>query len=121
MSIDAFLSSERAPTPHRGGHLCVTSCRIGFLRYAACVTTTTLALSRLLGTRVTDANGAVGGSVREVALRPQEDPNRVSGLVIKTSGGDRFLVPSMIQVGIDSGVHASIPLSEWPEATTLDD
>jgi flagellar motility protein MotE (MotC chaperone)/sporulation protein YlmC with PRC-barrel domain len=85
------------------------------------VTTTTLALSRLLGTRVTDANGAVGGSVREVALRPQEDPNRVSGLVIKTSGGDRFLVPSMIQVGIDSGVHASIPLSEWPEATTLED
>ena len=80
-----------------------------------------LALSRLLGTRVTDSSGAVAGKVREVALRPQEDPNRVSGLVIKTAHGDRFLVPSMIQIGADAQVRASSPASEWPHAATLDD
>lgn len=80
-----------------------------------------LALSRLLGTRVTDSSGAVAGKVREVALRPQEDPNRVSGLVIKTAAGDRFLVPSMVQIGSDAQVRASSPASEWPQAATLDD
>ena len=80
-----------------------------------------MALSRLLGSRVTDANGALVGTVREVALRPQEDPNRVSGLVIKTEQGDRFLVPSMIQLGADARLRASLPASEWPEATTLED
>ena len=80
-----------------------------------------LALSRLLGTRVTDSSGAVAGKVREVALRPQEDPTRVSGLVIKTASGDRFLVPSMIQISVNAEVRASSPVSEWPQATTLDD
>ncbi|MFL6438193.1 MAG: magnesium transporter MgtE N-terminal domain-containing protein [Terriglobales bacterium] len=80
-----------------------------------------LALSRLLGSRVTDAKGTFAGTVREVALRPQEDPNRVSGLVIKTEQGDRFLVPSMIQIGVDARLHASLPASEWPEASTLED
>jgi magnesium transporter len=82
---------------------------------------TTLPLSRLLGTRVADASGAVMGKVREVALRPQEDPTRVSGLVVRTSGGDRFLVPSMIQIGVDAQVRASLPISEWPLAATLED
>jgi len=90
------------------------------LRYSAFVTTT-LALSRLLGTRVTDTTGAVVGKVREVALRPQEDPTRVSGLVIKTPQGDRFLVPSMIQIGTDSQLRASLPFAEWPQAATLED
>jgi len=74
-----------------------------------------------LGSRVTDANGASVGTVREVALRPQEDPNRVSGFVIKTEQGDRFLVPSMVQIGVDARLHASLPASEWPEASTLED
>lgn len=85
------------------------------------MTTTTLALSRLLGTRVADANGRRIGRVREVALRPQEDPIRVSGLVIKTPEGDRFLVPSMLQISADLRLHASLPVSEWPEAATLED
>ena len=80
-----------------------------------------LALSRLLGTHVADPSGFVGGKVREVALRPQEDPNRVSGLVIKTPKGDRFLVPSMIQLGADAQLRASLPASEWPNAETLED
>lgn len=82
---------------------------------------TSLALSRLLGSRVADASGQFIGRVREVALRPQEDPNRVSGLVIKTREGERFLTPSMIQIEEDSELRASLPLSEWPAANTLDD
>jgi len=91
-----------------------------FLRYSACVIMT-LPLSRLLGTRVADASGAVMGKVREVALRPQEDPTRISGLVVKTKTGDRFLVPSMIQIGVDAEVRSSLPVSEWPQAATLED
>ncbi len=82
---------------------------------------TRLALSRLLGSRVADASGQFIGRVREVALRPQEDPNRVSGLVIKTREGERFLTPSMIQIEEDSELRASLALSEWPAANTLDD
>ena len=85
------------------------------------MTTTSLALSRLLGTRVADANGKRIGRVREVALRPQEDPNRVSGLVVKTAEGDRFLVPSMLRIGTDLQLQASLPISEWPHAATLED
>jgi CBS domain-containing protein/sporulation protein YlmC with PRC-barrel domain len=93
------------------------------LRYAATVAnhTITLALSRLLGTRVADASGAIAGKVREVAFRPQEDPNRVSGVVVKTAQGDRFLVPSMLQISADLQLRASLPAAEWPEAATLDD
>ena len=85
------------------------------------MTITSLALSRLLGSRVADASGRYLGRVREVALRPQEDPNRVSGLVVKTREGERFLTPSMIQIDDDEQLHASLPLAEWPRATTLDD
>jgi magnesium transporter len=81
----------------------------------------TIALSRLLGTRVADASGAVVGRVREVALRPQEDPARVSGLVVRTSGGDRFLVPSMVKLGPDMQIIATAPAGEWPNVSTLED
>ena len=91
------------------------------MRYSACVTITSLALSRLLGSRVADASGRFIGRVREVALRPQEDPNLVSGLVIKTRDGERFLTPSMIQIDEDSELRASLPLAEWPNVNTLDD
>src|SRR5438874_861106 len=93
---------------------------LAILRYSAGVNHA-LALSRLLGTRVADSSGAVVGKIREVALHPQEDPNRVSGLVIKTAGGDRFLLPSMIQISADVQVRASIPGSQWPHAAGLED
>lgn len=70
---------------------------------------------------MTDANGAIAGKIREVALRPQEDSNRISGIVVRTASGDRFLVPSMLQIGPELQVRASLPVSEWPQATTLDD
>ena len=93
------------------------------MRYAATVTSAshTFALSRLLGTRVADSTGTLAGKVREVALRPQEDPNRVSGFVVRTRAGDRFLVPSMVQIGADLQVRASLPATEWPEVNSLDD
>jgi sporulation protein YlmC with PRC-barrel domain/CBS domain-containing protein len=91
------------------------------MRYSACVTISSLALSRLLGSRVTDASGRFIGRVREVALRPQEDPNRVSGLVVKTREGERFLTPSMIQIDDYADVRASLPADQWPAAHTLDD
>ena len=85
------------------------------------MTITSLALSRLLGSRVADTSGRFIGRVREVALRPQEDPNRVSGLVVKTREGERFLTPSMIQIDEDAELRASLPLAEWPAANTLED
>lgn len=91
------------------------------LGYSASVPITTLALSRLLGSRVADASGRFIGRVREVALRPQEDPNRISGLVVKTREGERFLTPSMIEIDDDAELRASIPAAEWPTAHTLDD
>lgn len=84
-------------------------------------TNTNLALSRLLGTRVCDSSGIVAGKVREVAFRPQEDPNRISGIVVKTSSGDKFLVPSMIQIDSEWQLRASLPAAQWPEASMLDD
>jgi CBS domain-containing protein/sporulation protein YlmC with PRC-barrel domain len=91
-------------------------------RYAAIVDSTcSFALSRLLGARVADPSGVVAGKIREVALRPQEDPNRVSGIVVKTSHGDRFLLPSMIKITDNLQVHASLPISEWPQVSTLED
>jgi len=70
---------------------------------------------------VADASGRFIGRVREVALRPQEDPNRVSGLVVKTRDGERFLTPSMIQIDDYADVRASLPADQWPAANTLDD
>ena len=50
-----------------------------------------LALSELLGARVTDVTGAVGGRVRELALFPQEDPTQVAAFIVRTPQGDRLL------------------------------
>src|SRR5437667_2332451 len=50
-----------------------------------------LALSELLGARVIDVTGAVGGRVRELALFPQEDPTQVAAFIVRTPQGDRLL------------------------------
>src|SRR5437588_318034 len=49
----------------------------------------TFALSDLLGRPVLDASGAVAGRVREVAIAPQEDRNKIALLVVKTAEGQR--------------------------------
>ena len=65
----------------------------------------TVALSELLGVPVLEPGGRVRGRVREIAMCPQEDPIRISGVIVRTqrnvdSAGTRFL--SMILPPISS-------------------
>ena len=41
-----------------------------------------IALSSILGASVYDSTGAFAGHVREVAIFPQEDPNRISDFIV---------------------------------------
>jgi CBS domain-containing protein/sporulation protein YlmC with PRC-barrel domain len=73
-----------------------------------------IALSRLLGAPVYDETGTLAGRVREVAIVPQEDPNRVADFLIKTSEGDRLL-PAKLVRGIDhSSIRAAGKAAQWP-------
>ncbi|HKW75487.1 MAG TPA: CBS domain-containing protein [Terriglobales bacterium] len=73
-----------------------------------------IALSRLLGAPVYDETGSVAGRVRELAIVPQEDPNRIADLLVKTSDGDRLL-PARLLRGIDQfSVRASGRPAQWP-------
>ena len=71
------------------------------------------ALTELLGAPVYDSSGERVGKVREVALCPQEDPVRVSALVVRTGQGDRLL-PGDAVASVNSGLHASTLQSSWP-------
>jgi len=73
----------------------------------------TFALTELLRAPVYDSSGAQVGRVREVALCPQEDPIRLSALVVRTSGGDRLLGLAFV-AGINGSVRASTASQEWP-------
>lgn len=73
----------------------------------------TLALTELLGSKVYDAAGAIRGRVREVAVSPQEDPARVSTLIVKTRGGNRLLAFSSIR-SINGGVRTETKEDDWP-------
>lgn len=72
-----------------------------------------LTLSEVLGAPVLDSTGAVAGRVREVAICPQEDPARISLLLLKTKLGTRAIKPSQIQQ-INSYVKAKVPLADLP-------
>lgn len=70
-----------------------------------------IALSDLLGAPVFDPAGLRSGRVREVAMCPQEDRVRISGLIVKTKTGDRLLTcPALTSV--NGGIHASAPLEQ---------
>src|ERR671936_1826958 len=71
-----------------------------------------LALTDLLGALIYDSNGARAGRVREVALRPQEDPVKLAGLLVKTEDGERML-PLNDVASINGGIRASKPISKW--------
>lgn len=73
----------------------------------------TLALTELLGSKVYDAAGAIRGRVREVAVTPQEDPARVSTLIVKTRRGNRLLAFSSIR-SINGGVRTETKEDDWP-------
>ena len=72
-----------------------------------------LALSELIGAPVYDPSGTSPvGKVREVALVPQEDPNRIAGFVVKTKQGERLL--SMKSVSdVNGGVRADSMVADW--------
>ena len=72
-----------------------------------------LALSELIGAPVYDPSGTSPvGKVREVALFPQEDPNRVSGFVVKTRQGERLLGIKSVEA-VNGGVRADTLASDW--------
>ncbi len=73
-----------------------------------------IALSRILGAPVYDDSGAMAGRVREVAIAPAEDPNRIADFLVKTPEGDRLL-PARLVRGVDRhSVRASGKAAEWP-------
>ena len=73
-----------------------------------------LSLSELLGVPVLDPAGALGGRVREVAVSPQEDGARVSGLIVKTASGDRLLGRDVLAAVGGGTVRAAALAADWP-------
>ncbi len=71
-----------------------------------------LTLTELLGAPVYDSAGVHVGRVREVALCPQDDPQRVMALIVKTKDGDRLVSANSV-VSAERGVHAATAHSEW--------
>jgi magnesium transporter len=73
-----------------------------------------LALTELLGAPVYDSTGVQVGRVREVALCPQEDPQHITALIVKTKAGDKLVSANSV-ISADRGVRATTPLSEWTQ------
>jgi magnesium transporter len=79
-----------------------------------------IALSSILGAPVYEASGALAGHVREVAISPQDDPSRISDLVVKTSSGDRLLPAKAVRAVERSVVRPATVIrtngkaDEWP-------
>jgi CBS domain-containing protein/sporulation protein YlmC with PRC-barrel domain len=72
-----------------------------------------IALSSILGASVYDSSGAFAGHVREVAIFPQEDPNRISDFVVKTKEGDRLLPSRQIKTVIGSSIQVIGSAHDW--------
>jgi magnesium transporter len=79
-----------------------------------------IALSSILGAPVYDGSGSLAGRVREVAISPQDDPSRISDLVVKTPAGDRLLPTKAVCALERSAVMATTTVrttgkaEEWP-------
>ena len=73
----------------------------------------TLALSQLLGQQVQDAAGHIAGRVREVALCPQDDRQKISHFILKTTEGDRLLSAKDVEIAPDF-LKARTEISSWP-------
>src|SRR5690242_4159611 len=72
-----------------------------------------IALSSILGASVYDSSGAFAGHVREVAIFPQEDPNRMSDLVAMTKEVDGLLRARQVKTGIGSAMQMSGAAHDW--------
>jgi CBS domain-containing protein/sporulation protein YlmC with PRC-barrel domain len=73
-----------------------------------------IALSSILGASVYDSSGAFAGQVREVAVSPRDDRNRISDLVIKTKEGDRLLPAREIKTMVGLTIQANGTPQDWP-------
>jgi magnesium transporter len=79
-----------------------------------------VALSRILGAPVYDEAGVFAGHVREVALSPQDDPSRISELIVKTRNGDRLL-PASTVLGVEGMiVRTHSNPTEWQPLVSSD-
>jgi magnesium transporter len=72
-----------------------------------------IALSSILGASVYDSSGAFAGHVREVAIFPQEDPNRISDFIVKTREGDRLLPSRLVKTVIGSAIQVNGSALDW--------
>jgi magnesium transporter len=70
-------------------------------------------LTELLRVPVQEPGGATAGRVREVGFCPQDDPMRVSALVVRTKHGDRLLDLGQV-ASINGGIKARTASSAWP-------
>jgi magnesium transporter len=77
-----------------------------------------IALSSILGAAVYDSTGAFAGHVREVAVSPQDDPNRISDFVVKTREGDRLLPARQVKTVIGSSIQVIGDPEDWPKLTS---
>jgi len=72
-----------------------------------------LALSELIGAPVYDPSGTSPvGKVRELALIPQDDPNRVAAFVVRTRHGERLLGMQSVE-SVNGGVRSDTLASDW--------
>ncbi len=72
-----------------------------------------IALSSILGASVYDSSGAFAGHVREVAVSPRDDPNRISDFVVKTREGDRLLPVRQVKTLVGPNIQANSTLQDW--------
>lgn len=78
------------------------------------ISTSNFALTELLKTPVFDSSGVLAGRVREVTLSPQDDPIRLSALVVRTrSGEDRLLGIAQVD-SINGIIKTHTRSAEWP-------
>jgi magnesium transporter len=74
----------------------------------------TLALTELLGAPVFDPSGTRCGRVRELAMVPQEDRERVAMLIVRTKSGDRILPFSSV-TAINGGIRSDAACNNWAQ------
>jgi magnesium transporter len=72
----------------------------------------TLALTELLGAPVFDTAGTQCGRVRELAMVPQEDRERVAMVIVRTKSGDRMLPLSSV-TSINGGIRSDAAYKHW--------
>src|SRR5579859_5693312 len=73
-----------------------------------------IALSSILGASVYDSTGALAGQVREVAVSPRDDPNRISDFIVRTREGDRLMPARQVKTVIGSSIQVNGNALDWP-------